>query len=82
MKAIITPGFLETIPAEIRTRLHLHDGMVLDFDESAPYLKATPAAEPESHSDEFDTWLKDSIGLAAGKFTTDELMRETRGEEE
>jgi len=81
MKAIITPGFLETIPAEIRTRLHLHDGMVLDFDESAPYLKATPAAEPEPHSDEFDTWLKDSIGLAAGNFTTDELMRETRGEE-
>jgi len=55
--------------------------MVLDFDESAPYLKATPAAEPEPHSDEFDTWLKDSIGLAAGKFTSDELMRETRGEE-
>jgi hypothetical protein len=36
MKATITPGFLETVPEEIRTRLHLHDGMILDFDESAP----------------------------------------------
>ena len=81
MKATITPGFLEIVPAEIRTRLHLHDGMTLEFDESAPYLKATPAAARDSRSEEFDTWLIDSIGLAAGKFTTDELLRETRGEE-
>lgn len=81
MKATITPGFLETVPQEIRIRLHLHDGMILDFDESAPYLKATPAGEFVSHDDEGDTWVKDSIGMAAGKFTTDDLMRETRGED-
>lgn len=81
MKATITPGFLETVPEEIRMRLHLHDGMILDFDESAPYLKATPAADCVSHSDEGDTWVKDSIGMAAGKFSTNNLMRETRGED-
>jgi hypothetical protein len=81
MKATITPGFLETVPEEIRMRLHLHDGMILDFDESAPYLKATPAAEFISCGDEGDTWVKDSIGMAAGKFSRDDLMRETRGED-
>ena len=29
----------------------------------------------------FDTWLVGSIGLAEGRFTTDERMRETRGED-
>jgi len=29
----------------------------------------------------FDEWLTSSIGLAKGRFTTDERMRETRGED-
>ncbi|MEI6674220.1 MAG: helicase-related protein [Verrucomicrobiota bacterium] len=32
-------------------------------------------------SNEFDAWLKASVGVAKGKFTTDEMMRETRGED-
>lgn len=81
MKATITPGFLDAVPAEIRDRLHLRDGMVLDFDESAPYLKATPSGDEAAAFDEFDAWLAESIGLADGKLSTDVLMRETRGED-
>lgn len=81
MKATITPAFLESIPDGIRTRLHLRPGMVLDFDESTPYLKAVPEGSAPSCDDEFEVWLSESIGLANGKFTTDELMRETRGED-
>jgi len=29
----------------------------------------------------FDVWLAASVGLAGGRFTTTERMRETRGEE-
>ena len=29
---------------------------------------------------DFDAWLASSTGLAKGRFTTDERMRETRGE--
>ena len=84
MKAVVTEGFLESIPAKIRSKLHLKTGMVMDFDESTPYLKATPAAaeEPPAMTDEeFEEWVKDGIGIVAGKFTTDEVMRETRGED-
>lgn len=81
MKAIVTHGFLESIPEKIRTKLHLHTGMILDFDEEAPYLKATPSESPEEITADFETWLAASTGIAKGKFTTDELMRETRGED-
>ena len=30
---------------------------------------------------EFDAWLAASIGIARGRLTTDERMRETRGED-
>ena len=81
MKAVVTQEFLESIPDPIRTKLHLHAGMILDFDESTPYLKATPESGDEDSVQEFDTWLTESVGIAKGRFTTDELMRETRGED-
>jgi AbrB family looped-hinge helix DNA binding protein len=43
MTATITSKGQVTIPAPIRRRLHLLPGMLLEFDEHAPYLKATPA---------------------------------------
>ena len=84
MKAIVTKGFLESIPTEIRTRLHLKTGMVVDFDETTPYLKATTVAEKDEGTitdEEFQKWLTGSIGIAKGMPSTDEMMRETRGED-
>lgn len=42
MKATLTSKGQITIPAPIRRKLGLAPGQVLDFDESAPYLKAVP----------------------------------------
>ena len=84
MKAVVTPGFLETVPAPIRDRLHLKTGMVMDFDETLPYLKATPlvAEEEETMTDEeFHEWLAASVGIAKGMPSTEDMMRETRGED-
>ena len=84
MKAVVTKGFLESIPAQIRTKLHLKTGMVVDFDETTPYLKATTIADevsPTMTDEEFEAWIAESVGIAKGKFTTDEMMRETRGED-
>jgi bifunctional DNA-binding transcriptional regulator/antitoxin component of YhaV-PrlF toxin-antitoxin module len=82
MQAVITAEFLDNIPAPIRQRLNLKAGEVMDFDEQVPYLKAVPA-QPLSISElaEFQSWVTSSIGLAKGKFTTDERMSETRGED-
>lgn len=82
MKAAITAGFLEGIPLPIRQRLKLRPGSVMDFDEETPYLKAVPAGVPDAADlAQFHDWLKASTGLAAGKFTTDERMKETRGDD-
>ena len=82
MQAIITAEFLEGIPLPIRQRLKLRPGTVMDFDEEAPYLKAVPAGVPDAAElAQFQDWLKESTGLAAGKFTTDERMKETRGDD-
>ena len=86
MKAVVTQGFLETIPDKIRAKLKLKTGMVLDFDERTPYLKAKPSTRQPSaavadESQEFDAWLRSSVGMAKGMPTTDEMMRETRGED-
>lgn len=82
MQATLTAAFLEGIPRSIRERLQLRPGPVLDFDEEALYLKAVPAAVPEAAGlAQFQTWLDESTGLAAGKLTTDERMKETRGDD-
>jgi hypothetical protein len=84
MKAVVTTGFLESIPDQIRTKLHLTTGMVMDFDETTPYLKATTVTDEESPTmtdEEFHEWLAASVGIAKGMLSTDEMMRETRGED-
>lgn len=43
MKATLTSKGQITIPVHIRKRLHLKPGDVLEFDETAPFLKATRA---------------------------------------
>lgn len=81
MKAVATSAFIESIPEKIRTKLQLRAGMVLDFDESTPYLKATAILEASDQVDEFKDWLSASVGLAKGRFTTDEVMSGSRGED-
>ena len=80
MKAVVTSGFIESIPEKIRTKLQLHAGMVLDFDESTPYLKATVAVGASDRVDEFKDWLSASVGPAKGRCTTDEVMSGSRGD--
>lgn len=46
MKATITSKGQITIPVEVRRRLRLKPGQVLEFDETAPYLKATRVFDP------------------------------------
>jgi len=46
MKATLTSKGQITIPLNIRQRLGLRPGHVLEFDESAPFLKATRAIDP------------------------------------
>ncbi len=52
MKATLTSKGQITIPLTIRNKLHLKSGDVLDFDESAPFLKATKNISPQAW-DEF-----------------------------
>jgi AbrB family looped-hinge helix DNA binding protein len=46
MKATITSKGQITIPVEVRRKLNLKPGHVLEFDEAAPYLKATRVFDP------------------------------------
>ena len=74
MRAIITTKGQVTIPQRIRRRLNLRPGQVLEFDESAPYVKATKAVAHER--------MKGVIGIAARELagkTTQEWLDELRG---
>ena len=46
MKATITSKGQITIPAKVRRRLNLKAGQILEFDEEAPFLKATRKFDP------------------------------------
>lgn len=48
MKATLTSKGQVTIPIEIRRRLNLKTGHVLEFDETAPFLKASRVISPEA----------------------------------
>jgi hypothetical protein len=60
MQAILTPAALDFIPAPIRQKLKLKAGTVLDFDETAPFLKATTAISLED--------MMSCIGVAKGSY--------------
>jgi bifunctional DNA-binding transcriptional regulator/antitoxin component of YhaV-PrlF toxin-antitoxin module len=57
----------------VRKRLGLKTGQVLEFDETAPYLKAVPAF------DEKKMWA--ALGCAKGKWGKSSMdwLEETRG---
>ncbi|MBT5707761.1 MAG: AbrB/MazE/SpoVT family DNA-binding domain-containing protein [Verrucomicrobia bacterium] len=74
MKATLTSKGQITIPKRIREMLGLETGQVMEFDEAAPFLKATPVF------DEDQMWTV--VGCADGKqkMNSARWLKETRGE--
>ena len=58
MKATLTSKGQITVPLPIRRKFHLNPGDVLDFDENAPFLKASKTIAPQAW-DEFGQEAKD-----------------------
>lgn len=74
MQATLTSKGQITIPIHVRNRLHLKPGDVLDFDETAPFLKATKTIPPQAWEECVKGWKDPWVGL-----TTGEVMEELRG---
>ena len=74
MKATITSKGQITIPAAIREKLRLKIGDILEFDEKAPFLKATKAIDPKAWEAFATTWKDPWPGLR-----TEEVLDELRG---
>ncbi len=73
MKATITSKGQITLPVAIRRRLGLEPGDVLEFDETAPFLKATKPFELDR--------MRSTIGRGAKRATrtSKEWIEELRG---
>lgn len=77
MQATLTAEALDFIPAPIRQKLKLKTGTVLEFDETTPFLKATPAFNVDD--------MMSCIGVAKGKYdglSTADYLDATRGKAE
>ncbi len=75
MQAILTPAALDFIPAPIRQKLKLRAGSVLEFDEAAPFLKATPTFSMDD--------MLSCIGVAKGRYdglSSADFLEATRGQ--
>jgi AbrB family looped-hinge helix DNA binding protein len=73
MKATITAKGQITIPKQIRLRLGLETGQVLEFDETSPFLLAVPAFDEQD--------MRSTLGCAKGQMpgTVAEWLDATRG---
>ena len=74
MKATLTSKGQITIPIDVRSRLHLKPGDVLEFDERAPFLKATKIIPPHAWDAFVQNWEDPFVGLK-----TDAVMDALRG---
>lgn len=75
MQATLTSKGQITIPIDVRNRLHLKPGDVLEFDETAPFLKATKTIPPKAW-EEFGQGWKDPWPAT---MNMDEVMDDLRG---
>lgn len=57
MKSTLTSKGQITIPIGVRTRLHLKPGDILEFDEEAPFLKATKTIPPQAWAAFAKDWI-------------------------
>lgn len=73
MRATLTSKGQITIPVVIRERLALKPGQILDFDETAPFLKAVAVFDEQE--------MRSVVGCAKGKLGRNaaEWLNETRG---
>ena len=74
MQATLTSKGQITIPVHVRNRLHLKPGDVLEFDETAPFLKATKTIPPQA----WEEFGREATDPWAG-MTLHEIMDELRG---
>ncbi len=74
MQATLTSKGQITIPVHVRNRLHLKPGDVLEFDETAPFLKATKTI-PSAAWEQFGKAATDPWG----DMSIFEIMDELRG---
>jgi len=73
MQATLTSKGQITIPIHIRKRLRLMPGDVLEFDETAPFLKATKTISPQAWEEFSEGWKDPWPGLS-----TNEVLEEIR----
>jgi AbrB family looped-hinge helix DNA binding protein len=73
MKATLTSKGQITIPVEIRRRLGLEPGQVLEFDDSVPFLKAVPVFDEDE--------MRSVLGCTEGRLgrSAADWLDETRG---
>ena len=74
MQATLTSKGQITIPVKIRRMLRLKVGDRLDFDEKAPFLKATKVVAPDAWDRFRATWKNPYAGMPSG-----EALEEMRG---
>ncbi len=75
MQATLTSKGQITIPIHIRNRLHLKPGDVLEFDETAPFLKAIKTIPSKAWEEFGQRW----IDPWPETMTTSEVMDDLRG---